>query len=92
MAFSFLFIPLCIFQIIMQKIISEVIELQYDNLQSLIRNSSSTRNYFLSLPVDMQLELHKHNEYIHSAQQLHNLAYSIKNMNNKSAKIFEKRL
>ncbi len=34
----------------------------------------------------MQLELHKHNEYIHSAQQLHILAYSIENMNQKIKK------
>lgn len=57
--------------------------MQYDNLQSLIRNSSSSRKYFLSLPVDMQMELHRQNEYIHSAQQLHSLVYSIDNMNQK---------
>lgn len=61
--------------------------MQYDNLNCLIRNSSSTRKYFLSLPIDMQLELHKHNEYIHSAQQLHCLVYSIENYNEKLKKI-----
>ena len=53
--------------------------LKYDNLQSLIQNSNSTRKYFLSLPVNVQLELHKHNVYIHSAHQLHNLVYSMEN-------------
>lgn len=45
--------------------------MQYNNLQDLIRNSRSTRKYFLTLSVPMQMELHNHNEYIHSAQQLH---------------------
>ncbi len=45
--------------------------MQYYNLQDLIRNSSSSRQYFLSLSVPMQLELHNHNDYIHSAQELH---------------------
>lgn len=51
--------------------------MQYNNLQSLINNSSSTRKYFLSLPVATQLELHKHNEYIHSATDLHKTAFLI---------------
>lgn len=58
---------------------SEVVILKYDNLQSLIQNSNSTRKFFLSLPVNVQLELHKHNDYIHSANQLHNLVYSMEN-------------
>lgn len=64
--------------------------MQYSNLQSLIRNSKSARKYFLSLPIDMQLELHKHNEYIHSAQQLNSLAYSIDKMNQKLKRISAK--
>lgn len=38
----------------------------------------------------MQLELHKHNEYIHSAQQLNSLAYSIDKMNQKLKRISAK--
>lgn len=64
--------------------------MQYDNLQSLIKNSSSSRKYFLSLPIDIQLELHKHNEYIHCAQQLHCLSDSIGNMNQKLKNITSK--
>ena len=44
--------------------------LKYDNLNHLVRESSSTRRYFLSLPVSMQIELHEHNEYIHTAAEL----------------------
>ena len=46
----------------------------YPNLQSLLNKSSSTRSYFLSLPVETQLLLHKHNDDIHSAQELHRYA------------------
>lgn len=45
--------------------------MQYKNLAELIRESNSTRKYFLSQPVWLQIELHNFNEYIHSAQQLH---------------------
>lgn len=64
--------------------------MQYDNLQSLIRNSSSSRKYFLSLPVSMQVELHNHNDYIHSAQQLHLLVHSIEKQNEKLRRISAK--
>lgn len=39
--------------------------MRYDNLNHLVRDSGSTRKYFLSLPVETQIELHAHNEYIH---------------------------
>lgn len=45
-----------------------------DNLAELIQRSSSTRQYFLSLPVDVQMKLHHRNEYIRSAYELHNHA------------------
>lgn len=61
--------------------------MHYDNLQSLIENSSSSRHFFLSLPVKMQIELHEHNDYIHSAHQLHYLADSIQRQNDKLKKI-----
>lgn len=56
----------------------EVIYLLYSNLHDLISGSKSSREYFLSLPVDTQIELHKQNGYIHSAADLHNYAASVK--------------
>ena len=49
----------------------EVNILRYDNLNHLVRESSSSRQYFLSLPVPMQIQLHEHNESIHTAAELH---------------------
>ena len=46
----------------------EVSDIKY---QKLIQRSSSSREYFLSLPVDTQLRLHVLNDYIHSLHQLH---------------------
>lgn len=45
--------------------------MRYENLNQLVRESSSSRRYFLSLPVSMQLKLHEHNDYIHTADELH---------------------
>lgn len=45
--------------------------MRYESLNQLIRESSSSRRYFLSQPVDIQLKLHKHNNYIHTADELH---------------------
>ena len=45
--------------------------MRYDNLNHLVRESSSSRKYFLSLPIEMQIALHEHNEYIHTAAELH---------------------
>lgn len=45
--------------------------MKYKDLQDLISHSSSTRKYFLSLPVSMQSALHEHNCYIHTAADLH---------------------
>ena len=52
--------------------------MRYNSLHDLISGSSSSRRYFLSLPVKMQLTLHKHNDYIHSAEELHQRAEAIK--------------
>lgn len=57
--------------------IFEVIVLQYNNLHALIQGSSSTRNYFLSLPVAVQIILHEQNDYIHTAEELHTHAENI---------------
>lgn len=45
--------------------------MKYIDLQDLIFHSSTTRQYFLSLPVSLQRTLHKHNPYIHTAAELH---------------------
>lgn len=44
--------------------------MRYANLHQLLAGSSSTRQYFLALPVATQLALHQHNEHIHTAAQL----------------------
>ena len=48
--------------------------MRYDNLNHLVRESSSSRKYFLSLPIETQIALHEHNEYIHTAAELHRRA------------------
>lgn len=45
--------------------------MRYENLNQLIRKSNSSCRYFLSLPVSLQVKLHEHNEYIHTADELH---------------------
>ncbi len=44
--------------------------MRYDNLQSLLQNSSGTRRYFVGLPVPVQLQLHERNEFIRTQQDL----------------------
>lgn len=53
--------------------------MRYDNLQDLINYSSSTRRYFLSLPVNTQIALHEHNDHIHTAEELHRRVCAIEN-------------
>lgn len=50
--------------------------MKYDNLHELLAHSSSTRNYFLTLPVATQLALHKLDSAIHTAADLHFYAQS----------------
>lgn len=45
--------------------------MKYSDLHDLISHSRSTRRYFLSLPVSLQLALHEQNIYIHTAADLH---------------------
>lgn len=45
--------------------------MHYKDLHELIQKSLSSRKFFLSLPIETQYRLHKHNAYIHSAAQLH---------------------
>lgn len=45
--------------------------MKYENLNHLVHESSNTRRYFLSLPEETQIELYEHNNYIHTAAELH---------------------
>lgn len=45
----------------------------YHDLSALLDGSSSSRSYFLSLPVKMQLQLHQREALIHTAEDLHRL-------------------
>lgn len=45
--------------------------MKYESLQDLLSHSSSTREYFLSLPISTQLALHESNFLIHTAADLH---------------------
>ena len=42
----------------------------FSNLKELIQTSSSSRQYLLSLPVDIQVKLHEQNEFIHTLYEL----------------------
>lgn len=46
----------------------------YYDLHALLDSSSSTREYFLSLPIDLQIKLHQKKELVHTAEDLHRLA------------------
>lgn len=50
--------------------------MKYTDLRELIRGSASSREFFLSLPVPVQMRLHEQNSHIHSLFELHrNAAY-----------------
>lgn len=49
----------------------------FGGLDELIAKSSSSRAYFLSLPVPVQMDLHHLQPYIHTAQQLRTYAAAI---------------
>lgn len=49
--------------------------MRYENLQQMIEKSSSTRSYFLSLPVEVQSKLHGCSDYIHTAEELHRFVF-----------------
>ena len=51
--------------------------MKFANLQELIQTSSSSRMYLLSLPVDIQLQLHEqkqfHTQFVRSCIQMRNI-------------------
>lgn len=46
----------------------------YQNLSALLMGSTSTRTYFVSLPVWLQIQLHEKHNTIRTAAQLHHVA------------------
>lgn len=54
--------------------------MRYSNLNELVHSSRSSREYFFSLPVEMQMALGEHRNYIHTAEELHQRVYLIKKL------------
>ena len=44
--------------------------MDYNSLTQLLSESSDSRSFFLNLPVDIQLELHKYNDSIRTSADL----------------------
>ena len=51
--------------------------MRFSNLQELLRNSSSSRQYLLSLPTAVQLQLHTQNSWIRSEEHTSELQSAI---------------
>lgn len=43
----------------------------YQDLHDLLMNSDSTRQYFMKLPVRVQMTVHQQNDEIKTAEELH---------------------
>ena len=52
--------------------------MRYKNLSQLLARNNDSKQYFLSLPIGMQMELRGHGEAIHSADDLHQLSALMK--------------
>lgn len=53
--------------------------MKFTDLQEMIQISSSSRKYFLSLPVSVQMQLHEQNEFIRTQYELRrNAEYLLK--------------
>ncbi|MCH5298909.1 MAG: hypothetical protein J1E96_04010 [Ruminococcus sp.] len=55
--------------------------MKYKDLTQLISDSASSRRFFLSLPVEMQLSLHSRNDSVHTAEELREMVHSINREN-----------
>ena len=51
--------------------------MQYNNLTQLLSDCPVSRGYFLNLPVEMQLELHKYNDNIRTSGELRDMVESL---------------
>ncbi len=49
-------------------------QMPFPDLQTLLQASSSSQQFLLSLPVDMQLQLHEQNDWIHTQADLRRYA------------------
>lgn len=56
----------------------------YNSLHHLINRSSSSRAFFLSQPVEVQMALHKDNFHIHTQQQLRHKAEIVRSLMRKN--------
>lgn len=54
--------------------------MKYQNLTQLINKSHSYRMFFMSLSIDLQMELHKYGEYIGTAESLRRTAYEMRDV------------
>ena len=52
--------------------------MRYKNLSQLLAKNSDSKQYFLSLPIGIQMELRGHGEAIHSATDLHQFSTLLK--------------
>lgn len=62
----------------------------YNNLSDLLLGSSSTNAYFISLPVWLQILLHKEYSCIHTAAQLHHIADILRKQEKIHVKMYNK--
>ncbi len=51
--------------------------MQYNNLTQLLSESSDSRRYFMNLPVEMQLELHKCNDSVRTSRELKDMVETL---------------
>ena len=51
--------------------------MQYRYLHELLTHSASSRTFFVSLPVALQIKLHEYDAHIHSAAQLRQKAQEV---------------
>lgn len=61
--------------------------MRYENLQQMIRASSSARLFLLSLPVEQQLALHQQGAYLHTADELRRRAGELAAYGNWAARV-----
>ncbi len=56
--------------------------MEYHSLTELLSNHRASRRFFMSLPIELQLELHKHDDSVKSASELKELVGEINRSRN----------
>lgn len=51
--------------------------MQYSNLTQLLSDSADSRKFFMNLPIDLQLELHKYNDSVRTSRELRDMAETL---------------